>query len=67
MITEVMHLFYAMDLYEAREAQLDEDEIIAPHVFSIDQVEEMIQNGTIEDAKTILAFLYLKSYKDKLL
>lgn len=66
-ITEKMHLFLAQDLYRSEEAQKDEDEIIEHHIIEADEIERMIHSGEIEDAKTILAFLYYKSYRDNIL
>ena len=65
--TEIMHLFFAMDLYEARGACPDDDEIIRTVTLPIDTIEDMINKGEIRDAKTILAFLYFKVYKHNLL
>ncbi len=64
---EIMHLFFAKDLYEATDARPDDDEIIRTEMLSLGNIEDMINNGTIKDAKTILAFLYFKNYRNKLL
>ena len=61
-----MHLFLATDLYEAREASPDEDEIIRTEVLPIERIEDMIHTGEIQDAKTILALLYYKLYKNNM-
>ena len=66
-ITEVMHLYFARDLYEAREALPDEDEIINVAPLPIDSIEDMIKRGEIVDAKTILAFYHFKLYSKELL
>ena len=61
--TEIMHIFFATDLYEAQNACPDDDEIIRTEALPIDRIEAMIKNREIQDAKTILAILYFKAYK----
>jgi ADP-ribose pyrophosphatase len=56
---ERMHLFLAESLVPAS-APRDEDEEIEIHEFSGKEIEKMIRIGKIIDAKTILAFFYLK-------
>ncbi len=57
---EMMHLYLAEDLVPAV-GEKDEDEEIEMHPFSTRQIEKMIKQGKIIDAKTILAFYYLKA------
>ncbi len=55
---EIMHLFLAKGLVPAR-AVCDEDEEIEAREFSLKEIEKMIKQGKIRDAKTILGFFYL--------
>ena len=57
---EIMHLYLAEDLVPDS-AEKDEDEEIEVHEFSPAQIERLIKKGTIIDAKTILAFYFLKA------
>ncbi|MFH1384909.1 MAG: NUDIX hydrolase, partial [Candidatus Omnitrophota bacterium] len=65
-MTEVMHLFIAHDLYESHTAQPDDDEIIRTEVLDAATIDTMIQKGEIQDAKTILAFYYWQLHKEEL-
>lgn len=56
---EIMYLFLARGL-KPEFAACDEDEEIEVKEFSLREIERMIQNGKICDAKTILGFFYLK-------
>ena len=38
---------------------LDDDEFVEVHKFSIEEVKEALQNAEIEDAKTIIALQHL--------
>ena len=58
--TEIMHLCIAQKLEKSCSLQPDADEIITTEVKSLEDIEEMILTGKIEDAKTILAFFYYK-------
>lgn len=60
--TEVIHLYYVDDVLTALQ-QLDEDEFIELYKFSIEELEEMIENGQIVDSKTILAIYMVKNMK----
>lgn len=57
-ITEVMYLYFASDLYEVTDAVRDEDEIIQTRILERSQIHQMIRSGQIQDAKTILAFYH---------
>ncbi len=63
-ITEKMHLFYAYGLFERRELEGDYDEIINVSIVRESEIDNMIKNGDIEDAKTILAFYHYKLNKE---
>ena len=55
--SERTHLFYATLLPEAGEAGPEEDENVDVVCLSAGQIEDMISNGEIEDAKTLAAWL----------
>ncbi|RKD27862.1 ADP-ribose pyrophosphatase [Caminicella sporogenes DSM 14501] len=57
---EVISLFIAKNL-EKGEARPDEDEYIEIKEYEIEELLEMIKNGEIKDAKTIIAILYIKN------
>ena len=55
---EVIHVFFARGL-KRHEQSLDEDEIINEiRVFSLSELEEMIERGEIRDAKTLVGLFY---------
>lgn len=59
-----------IDIYVAEhltktEQKLDEDEYVEILEFTLDELLEMIQNGTIQDAKTISALLAYATYIKK--
>ncbi len=56
---EIMYLFLAQDLIPAS-ARGDEDEEIRVREFSLRELEQMVERGRIQDAKTILGIYYLK-------
>ncbi len=58
---EKIDIYVAENLVPGKQ-NLDEDEFIHVEAFSLDELCEMIHNGTIEDAKTISAIM---TYKDK--
>ena len=61
---EIIYLFLA-DGLEKTKRHLDEDEVIDIEFIEINQVVEMIKNGTIKDAKTIcLISKYLLNIKE---
>ncbi|AGB18935.1 NUDIX hydrolase [Thermoanaerobacterium thermosaccharolyticum] len=55
--TEVLHLYLANDL-EKGTPHTDPDEFLNVYEYSVDEIKEMIENGLIEDAKTLIALLY---------
>jgi hypothetical protein len=60
---EKIYLYLATDYIQTK-VSLDEDEIIITELIPLDKVLEMIDNGTIKDAKTICAITtYVIRYK----
>lgn len=55
---EYIHLYKAWDLFPGKIGG-DDDEFINIHEIKINDVHQLIKNGTIIDAKTISAFMYL--------
>lgn len=61
--SEIIHLYLATDVKHT-ETHFDDDEVIETYLIPIDEVKEMILDGRIKDAKTIVAFTYyLMKYK----
>ena len=58
---EIIYIYFAK-VGEKKEQHLDDDEFVEVKKYSLNQLEEMILNGTIQDTKTISAIL---SYKLK--
>ncbi|MFH1824730.1 MAG: NUDIX hydrolase [Candidatus Firestonebacteria bacterium] len=58
---EKMHLFLATDL-KIGVLNLDEDENIKIKVFNLKEIEKMIFENKIVDAKTLVAILFLKNF-----
>ncbi|HET7728097.1 MAG TPA: NUDIX hydrolase [Candidatus Limnocylindrales bacterium] len=60
--TELMHLYLAEDLSPAHGDRLgpDEDEHLELHRLTLDEVVAAVEDGTIADAKSILAVLWLE-------
>ncbi len=55
-LTEKMHVFLATDLIET-EQNLDEDEFLSIEKLTFPQIFELIKNGGIEDAKTMVGVI----------
>ncbi|MDQ3320876.1 MAG: NUDIX hydrolase [Acidobacteriota bacterium] len=55
-LTEKMHVFLATDLSESKQ-NLDDDEFLSIEKFTFSEAFEMIKNGGIEDAKTIIGIV----------
>lgn len=51
---ERIHLFQATDLRKKRQG-LERDEVIEVEIFPLDKIRRMIEEGEIEDAKSIIA------------
>ena len=56
-VNEWMWIFAAQGLTEGA-AQPEEDEKITPRIFTLKQIDTMIQRGTLRDAKSICGLLY---------
>lgn len=56
--TEELHLYYGEE-GNAIKQHLDEDEDLSILKYSLKEIEEMIDNGTIDDGKTISTMYYL--------
>ena len=56
-VSERMRIFAAEGLTEGP-AQPEDDEQITPRIFTLKQVEKMIERGTLRDAKSICGVLY---------
>ncbi|WP_391121595.1 NUDIX hydrolase [Psychrobacillus sp. L3] len=60
---EIIHLYFAENIEKMTEkADLDEDEFVDLIYVSIQEMESLIENKQIYDAKTAFAFLWLKDY-----
>src|ERR1700730_1142794 len=60
-VNEWMWIFAAEGLVEGT-AQPEEDERITPRIFTLKQVDAMIQSGRLRDAKSIAGLLYYMRY-----
>jgi ADP-ribose pyrophosphatase len=56
-VSEWMWIFAAEGLTEGK-ARPEEDERIAPRIFTLKEAEKMIERGTLRDAKSICGILY---------
>jgi 8-oxo-dGTP pyrophosphatase MutT (NUDIX family) len=59
--TEVIHLYHATDLVQKTHAH-EEAEVIEIHWFTLEEIEDMVGQGCIVDAKTLVG-LYLLNIK----
>lgn len=59
-LTEVIHLYHATGLNTKTHAH-EEDELIEIHWFSLATIEEMVSQGHIVDAKTLVGLYLLKA------
>lgn len=57
MLTEVIHLYHARDLIHKTHAHEDE-ELIEIHWFAPDEIEDMLRQGLIVDAKTLVGLYF---------
>lgn len=58
---EIIHMYVAKDLYKIENpASLDEDEFVELMTISLEEAEEMILNGRIYDAKTVIAVMWMR-------
>ncbi|HLV25392.1 MAG TPA: NUDIX hydrolase [Gemmatimonadales bacterium] len=60
---EKIHLYMAVGLTQAGEAELEADEFVEPHTVTLSRALAMIQSGEIEDAKSALALLYAAGFR----
>lgn len=63
-LREKMHLFLAQDLTDAAQS-LDEDEVIEVVEVALSDAVEMVRDGRIADAKTIVGLLYCAQFETK--
>lgn len=64
-MTEVMHMYLCTNLIK-KSQNLMPDEIIKPHITTLNKAVKMVFNGEIKDAKTITGVMVLNEiYKDK--
>lgn len=61
-VNEWMWIFAAEGLQQG-DAQPEEDEKITAKIFSLKQVDSMIEKGTLHDAKSICGLLYYMRYR----
>ncbi|ALC85904.1 ADP-ribose pyrophosphatase [Bacillus sp. FJAT-22090] len=60
---EIIHLYFAENIEKMTvKANLDEDEFVELMYVSMDEMESLIKNKQVYDAKTAFAFLWLKNY-----
>jgi len=57
---EEIHLYFAQNLKKSAQ-NLDDDEFIQFYEFTIEEVDDMIRNHTLKDAKSIAAFYFVKN------
>ncbi len=58
---EVIHLYVAKDLDAGLQCP-DEDEFINTVMISVDEIDELIQTGKIDDAKSVVSLLMVKNF-----
>jgi ADP-ribose pyrophosphatase len=54
---EVIHLFYTHEVEDGVQ-HLDQDEFLDVHLYSRDEVARLIEDGKVQDAKTLVALLW---------
>ncbi len=57
---EVIHIYYC-DEFEAGESSLDEGEFLNVHKIKVEEAFSLLESGKIQDAKTVIALLYLRN------
>ncbi|HEX8806626.1 MAG TPA: NUDIX hydrolase, partial [Candidatus Aquilonibacter sp.] len=62
---EIMHFVHAGELTPG-EPSFDEDERIVVQNFTIDQMQQLVRNGEIADAKTLIALMWLRGFRSEL-
>lgn len=64
---EVIHLYFAKDIKPVdEESALDEDEFVELMFVTMEEMESMIKDQKIYDAKTAFAYLWLKNYLNEI-
>ena len=61
---EKIGIYLAEDLIPSKQ-NLDEDEYLSVEIYSLEELQNMITQGCIHDAKTIAALMYYKAMKGK--
>ena len=61
---EKIGIYLAENLVESKQ-NLDEDEYLSVETYTLDELQHMISEGRIRDAKTIAALMYYKAIKEK--
>ncbi len=62
---EIMHLVHADELVPGA-ADPDEDERIVVQNFTIDEMLQLVRNGEIADAKTLISWMWLRGFRGEL-
>ncbi|MBS7576823.1 MULTISPECIES: NUDIX hydrolase [unclassified Enterococcus] len=63
---ELLHIFIAKDLVkQANPLPQDDDEVIVKQELTFEEAQAKLQNGEIEDAKTVIALLYWENKRLK--
>ncbi len=61
---ETIKIFIAKDVEKVAEISLDETEFLTVHLFSLEEVEKMIENDELHDSKTVISIMkYLSNKK----
>ncbi|SNX55386.1 NUDIX hydrolase [Thermoanaerobacterium sp. RBIITD] len=60
--TEILHLYLALEI-EKGEPHRDDDEFLEVYEYGLDEIKNMVMNGEIEDAKSLIAILYYINMK----
>ncbi len=61
---ELISIYYTEEIYPSKQ-HLDEDEFVEVERHSVEELVQMILNGTIQDSKTIAAILAYKEVRDQ--
>ena len=61
---EKIDIYLATNLTRSQQ-NLDEDEYLSVETYSLDELQHMISEGRIRDAKTIAALMYYKAIKER--
>jgi ADP-ribose pyrophosphatase len=61
---EIIHLFIAKNIYAAGSTNFDEDEYMEVYLLSMEEIEKLLREGKIKDAKTLTAILTEKTREE---